>query len=71
MSNKLYPGNKTCKSYNRGTWYYNYGKNLYSQDLSNNAILVEVGSHLNTLDEAKASSKYLSRIIAEYINGKN
>lgn len=71
ISNKLYPGNKTCKSYNRGTWYYNYGKNLYSQDLSNNAILVEVGSHLNTLDEAKASSKYLSRIIAEYINGKN
>ncbi|KGM97920.1 stage II sporulation protein P [Clostridium novyi A str. 4552] len=71
ISNKLYPGNKTTRSYNRGTWYYNYGKNLYSQDLSNNALLIEVGSHVNTLEEAKASSKYLARIIAQYINGKN
>lgn len=71
ISNKLYPGNKTTKSYNRGTWFYDYGKNLYSQDLSNNALLIEMGSHVNTLQEAKASSKYLSRIIAQYINGKN
>lgn len=71
ISNKLYPGNKSAKSYNRGTWKYDYGKNLYSQDLSNNAMLIEIGSHLNTFDEAKASSKYLARIIAEYINGKN
>jgi len=32
---------------------------------------MEVGSHVNTIDEAKASTKYLARIIAEYINGKN
>ncbi|MCY6371834.1 stage II sporulation protein P [Clostridium ganghwense] len=65
ISNKLYPS--LCK----GTFYYNYGRKFFNQAVSNNAVLLEVGSHINTIDEAKASSKYLARIIAEYLNGKN
>lgn len=62
ISNKLYPG------FYKGLFTYNYGKNFYGQDLHNNAVLIEVGSHVNTVEEAKGSAKYLSRIIAEYIN---
>lgn len=65
-SNKLFPG--FCKgidtSYNHGTGYFN-------QDLSNNAILIEVGSDTNTTAEANASAKYIARLIAEYLNGNN
>jgi stage II sporulation protein P len=32
---------------------------------------MELGSHVNTMEESKASTKYISRILAEYINGKN
>nr|WP_272507375.1 stage II sporulation protein P [Clostridium aestuarii] len=65
ISDKLYPG--FCK----GIFYYNYGRKFYNQDISNNATLMEIGSHINTTEEAKASAKYLARIIAEYLNGKN
>ena len=64
-SNKLFPG--FCKgidtSYNHGTGYFN-------QDMSNNAILLEVGADINTTTEADASGKYIARLIAEYLNGK-
>lgn len=71
ISNKLYPGDKSSPSLNKGTFYYNYGRKYYNQDASGNAILMELGSHINTMDEAKASGKYIARILAEYINGKN
>lgn len=65
-SNKLFPG--FCKgidtSYNHGTGYFN-------QDMSNNAILIEVGADINTTTEADASGKYIARLIAEYLNGNN
>lgn len=65
-SNKLFPG--LCKgidtSYNHGTGYFN-------QDMSNNAILLEVGADINTTTEADASGKYIARLIAEYLNGNN
>ena len=64
ISNKLFPS--LC----RGVDYYDYGINYYNQQKSNNALLLEVGSNLNTLDEAKGTSKYIARIIAEYLNGK-
>lgn len=70
ISNKLYPGDKENSSFNKGTFYYNYGRKYFNQDSSKNAVLIEVGSHVNTLDEAKASAKYLARIFAEEINGK-
>ncbi len=49
---------------------YNYGMDFFNQDMSNNAFLLEVGSVANTLDEAKGTTKYIARAIAEYLNGK-
>lgn len=53
-----------------GIYYYDYGTNYFNQAKSNNAFLLEIGSQVNTLDEAKGTAKYLARIIAEYLNGK-
>ncbi|WP_123052990.1 stage II sporulation protein P [Clostridium sp. JN-1] len=61
-SDKLFPG--FCK----GVFYYNYGTRYFNQDKSNNAVLIEVGGDINTTTEAKASAKYLARIIAECLN---
>lgn len=36
--------------------------------LSDNFILIENGSNVNTAQEAKLTSKYIARIIAEYLN---
>lgn len=36
--------------------------------LSDNFILIEVGSNVNTAQEAKLTAKYIARIMAEYIN---
>lgn len=58
-SDKLFPG--FCK----GVCYYNYGTRYFNQDKSKNAVLIEVGADINTISEAKASAKYLARIIAE------
>lgn len=49
---------------------YIHGNNFFNQDESNNAMLIEVGSVSNTLDEAKGTSHYIARAIAEYLNGK-
>lgn len=64
ISNNLFPG------FCRDTYYYNVGTDFFNQAKSNNAFLVEVGSNVNTTTEAKASAKYLARIIAEYLNKK-
>lgn len=64
ISNKLYPG--LC----RDVYYYNRGKRCFNQTMSNNAVLIEVGTHVTTTAEAKTTAKYLARIIAEYFNGK-
>lgn len=64
ISNKLYP--KLC----RGVLYYERGACASNQKKSNNSILIELGSYVNTLDEAKRTGKYLSRVIAEHLNGK-
>lgn len=64
ISNNLFPG------FCRDTFYYNVGTAFFNQAKSNNAVLVEVGSNVSTTTEAKASAKYLARIIAEYINKK-
>lgn len=64
ISDKLFPG------LSRGIYYYPKGINAFNQNKSNNAILIEVGSELNTTNEAKGSSKYIARLIAEYLNSK-
>ncbi|SHI38293.1 stage II sporulation protein P [Clostridium cavendishii DSM 21758] len=63
-SRELFPG--FCK----GVHTYNRGIGMFNQDLSNNSVLIEVGAEQNTATEAKASAKYISRIIAEKLNGK-
>ena len=63
-SNKLYPG------FTKGVREVNRGKNNYNQDKSSKVVLIEIGSEVSTIDEAKASTKYLGRIIAETINKK-
>jgi stage II sporulation protein P len=65
ISNTLFPG--FCK----GIFTYEHGINYFNQNKSNAAVLIEVGSNINTIDEAKASSKYIARIIGQYINGGN
>jgi stage II sporulation protein P len=57
----LYPG------FAKGVLYYNHGIRNFNQGMSNNAILIEVGSDINTTTEAQASMKYLARIIAQVI----
>ncbi|WP_051539812.1 stage II sporulation protein P [Clostridium ihumii] len=44
------------------------GCDFYSHDLSDNAVLIEVGSEENTLDEAKNSMKYLAEAIRLSLN---
>jgi len=64
IANNLFPG--FCRS----PLFYNNGYAFYSQDKSNNAVLMEVGSIANTTTQAKASAKYLARIFAEYLHKK-
>lgn len=44
------------------------GQRYYNQDLSDNALLLEVGATSNTVQEAKNSMKYVARVVAEVIN---
>lgn len=64
ISNRAFPGlMRTTYEYETGTRYFNQNK-------SNNAVLLEIGSHMNTLGEAKNSGRCLARIIAEYLSSK-
>ncbi len=67
IANKLYPGLYR----ERGIIAYDHGGILfYNQDLSDNAILMEVGADTNKLQEAKNSMKYMSIVFAQYLNSK-
>ncbi|AGK97510.1 stage II sporulation protein P [Clostridium pasteurianum] len=56
---------------NDGVFYYGHGIGAFNEDKSNNAFLLEMGAVSNTLEESKGTSKYVARMIAEYLNGKN
>ena len=71
ISEKLFPGLLRSGAETKGVYYYNTGTRYFNQDKSNNAMLIEVGSNMNSPGEARATAKYLARIIAEYLNGKN
>ncbi len=62
ISDTLFPGLR------RNTYTYEEGSSYFNQDLTGSNILIEIGSNANTLEEAQNTMKYLSRIIAEYIN---
>ncbi|MGK0469432.1 MAG: stage II sporulation protein P [Clostridium sp.] len=67
ISNKLYPGLME----DRTITFNHYGLGFYNQNRSDNAMLIEVGSNNNTIDEVKNTGKYLARIFAEQLNGKS
>jgi len=66
ISNKLFP------DLLRGQpiFFHDWGIGFYNQNRSDNALLIEVGTYTNSIDEVKNTGKYLSRIIAEQLNGK-
>jgi stage II sporulation protein P len=63
ISNKLYP--TLLRKLN--VTVVHWGMGFYNQNRSDNAVLIEVGAYTNTIDEAKNTGKYLSRIIAEQL----
>lgn len=66
IANEMYPGLFRTK------YLYTYPKGIiyYSQDLSDNLLLLEVGANSNNLQEAKNSMLYMSKVIAAYLNKK-
>lgn len=62
IGDKLFPGLiRDIHEINPAATAINYS-------LSDNFILIEVGANVNTAQEAKLTSKYIARIIAEYLN---
>lgn len=62
--------NELFSGLTRGIYTYNNGKNAFNQGLSDNCILMEFGSNVNSCEEAKNTARYMARVIAEEINGK-
>lgn len=62
IGNKLFPG------FVRETTVYPIGKGAFNQDLSDNSVLIECGTQLNTSEEVNRTAKYIARILAEYLN---
>ena len=69
-SEELFPGLLADGNNGVGLYEYNRGSNNFNQSLSPACILTEFGTDLNTAQEAKLSAKYLARLIAEHLNGK-
>ncbi|MCJ7689037.1 MAG: stage II sporulation protein P, partial [Clostridiaceae bacterium] len=67
ISNKLFPDLLRSTPIHA----YQFGMGFYNQNRSDNAVLIEVGSNNNTIQEVKNTGVYLARIIAEQINGKS
>lgn len=63
-TNELFPGMA------KDIYTYNSGILSFNQNLSDNSVLIEFGTYVNSIDEVNNSAKCMSRVIAEYINGK-
>lgn len=61
-TNDLFPG------LIRKTYEYEFAATSVNYSLSDNFVLIEVGSNVNNAQEAKLTAKYIGRIIAEHIN---
>lgn len=58
------------KGISKGNGFY-FGNNLiYNQDISNKALLIEIGAQCSTLDEALASSRMLAKSIGELLKAE-
>jgi len=64
LSNSLFP------NLFRNTLVYEYGATAVNYSLSENMVLLEAGSNINSAQEAKLSAKYFARLVAEYLNGE-
>ncbi|WP_322459629.1 stage II sporulation protein P, partial [Clostridium perfringens] len=62
IGNKLFPGLM------KPTYVYEFAATSINQGLSNNSLLIEFGSNVNTSQEARLSAKYMARILAEHLN---
>lgn len=62
IANDLFPG------LTRNTYIYEIAATSINYSLSDNFALLEVGSNINSAQEAKLSAKYIARIIAEHLN---
>ncbi|ADL51164.1 stage II sporulation protein P [Clostridium cellulovorans] len=71
MNNLMAIGNSIYPGLIKSPTEYNGGILCFNQDLSNNAVLIEVGADCNTLGESKNTASALSRIIAQYLYNKN
>ncbi|MCI6277525.1 MAG: stage II sporulation protein P [Clostridium sp.] len=70
VANKLYPGAMRQTKWGDYIWWYNHGSYHFNQDLRDNMVLIEMGTELNTLDEAKNTAKIIARLVAQELNGK-
>ena len=61
-ANTLFPG------LIRNTYVYNPGATSINYSLSDNFVLMEVGSNINAAQEAKLTAKYIARVVAEHLN---
>ena len=61
-ANTLFPG------IIRQTYEYEFAATSVNHSLSDNFILIEVGANVNSAQEAKLTSKYIARIVAEHLN---
>lgn len=68
ISQTIFPG--LLRNGNSGETgiYFHKPYNKFNQQKNSHMVLIEVGSQVNTIDEAKTTGVYLSRIIAEYLN---
>ncbi len=60
-ADKMYPG------LIKGILFAN-GK--YNQELSPNSLLFEIGTHLNSLEEAQLGATYLAEVVADFLYGR-
>ena len=47
---------------------YNRGKNAFNQSKSDGSLLFEMGSNVNSIEEAKVTARCMARVIAEILN---
>ncbi|MBW6408521.1 stage II sporulation protein P [Clostridium weizhouense] len=61
-TNELFPG------LSRKILTYNRGKNAFNQSKCDGSVLFEMGSNVNSIEEAKVTARCMARVIAEILN---
>lgn len=52
----------------RQIYVYTRGKNAFNQSKSDGSVLFEMGSNVNSIEEAKVTARCMARVIAEILN---